>query len=158
TPDGHKLVWACNKIHVVDVQAHKELRHFPDGRLFASTDYNSLAIAPDGKLLAAGFLDTNAYIATKQSKCEVQVRELESSNVVETIPTRSNAYQVAFVNSGSGLVIREETIRFWDRKARKELYQLTGSCFAVSPDEKLLVVGSADGVIRAYDLASGKEL
>jgi RNA polymerase sigma factor (sigma-70 family) len=159
TPDGRKIVWACNKIHVVDALARKELRRYPEGRQLASTDYNSVAISPDGKLVAAGHIDTSAVIAKKPAACAVEIRELDSGNLLETIPTKNNnAFQVAFVSDGNGLLFREDTIRLWDRQGKKDAYELTGSCFAVSPDEKLLAVGGEDGFIRLHDLASGKEL
>jgi len=158
TSDGQRIVWACNKIHIVDAVARKELRCFPDGMLYSSTDYNSLAISPDGKLLAAGHIDSKAFIAQQPVTCAVELREFDSGNLVEAIPTKGNAFQVAFVKGGKGLLIRESTIRLWDRQGKKDVYELTGSCFVVSPDEKLLAVGSTDGLLRLHDLASGKEL
>src|SRR5262249_45298017 len=148
--DGKTLVWSDdqNRIVVSDAGSGKEIRRYPGlgkdvtvggGKFGASKVYRAaiegLALSPNGKLLAAINSDKT-----------VQVREVASGTLVESLPTSGLATQIVFTVDGKGLVVGETyRVRIWNWEKKAASRYFEGWQFALSPDGKTIAVGAGDG-------------
>jgi RNA polymerase sigma factor (sigma-70 family) len=115
----------------------------------------ALALAPGGKLLAAGGTDHLIHLW-----------DLDAGKEVRHFTGHQDFVQsVAFAPDGKWLAsgARDRTVRLWDVATGTELRKLGPldaevGCVAVSPDGKLLVTGGNKERPRVWDPATGQEL
>jgi WD40 repeat protein len=117
----------------------------------------ALALAPDGKTLAVGGMDTIALFETATAK---PLRQLEKGQPVACLVFSPDGSLLA-----SAMV--DSTIRLWDLRPGieqgKELRVLEGHTSAVyslafAPDGRTLVSGSHDRTVRSWETASGNQI
>jgi WD40 repeat protein len=153
-PDGKTLV-SCGKadrmLRLWNVATGEELRTF-EGYAGGST---SLALSPDGNLLAAGAEDNAVRLWDVANGKELHV----------DAGHRNRIYQISFAADGKTLIsgARDGTIRVWDMATCKTLRTIGDQDdrpfrIAVSPDGRLLATGRGDDeAIFLWDLTTGKE-
>ncbi len=112
----------------------------------------SLAISPDGKMLAAGpsFTEMATYIKLISTESGEEIGRLTGH--VSWVPG------LAFTPDGTQLVSSgaDQTVRIWDLPTETEAAALHGHlsevyCVAVSPDGHTLVSGCKDGTLFGWD-------
>jgi RNA polymerase sigma factor (sigma-70 family) len=140
-------------IRIWDPVSGKELRRLanPSGPLL------SLAISPDGRLLAAA--------GEQKDKQAVHLWDLTNGKELKPVPTpRGTGVAVAFSPSSKLLAIatQEGAVSLWDVASGKEKARFAGhangtSSVAFDPDGKTLISGGADRTVRQWDLATGNE-
>jgi cytochrome c len=117
------------------------------------TPLNAVAVAPDGEIAAAG-ADGHVYFLSPSG---------ERLGAVEAMPTPV----IALAISGDGAHLAAASIRgavaIIDKKAHTLVRTLVGSAFPVwslafFPDNRTLLTGGADRVIRRWDSESGGEI
>jgi RNA polymerase sigma factor (sigma-70 family) len=133
-----------------DVATAREVRRLPRAQGVIS----ALAIAPDGKRLAAA----HGQI--------VDLWDIASGKMLQQkVTNKGIIHQLLFTPDGKTLAIADgtPTINVWDIANNKKRHELKGhqgdvACITLSPDGKTLASGSwRDGQIRLWDLATGKE-
>ncbi len=114
----------------------------------------SLAVSPDGGVLAAGYEDGT----------------VKSWNLItnEIIHSFHHAYYVggiAITPDGKTIVSAcdDETLKVWDLSSKKEVFTLTGHTslvrsVVITPDGKQAISASADDDLKVWDLVTGKEI
>jgi WD40 repeat protein len=169
--DGKTLIVGDNKhtIRVFDVATEKELRSFGVANV---KGVGAMAVSPDGKRLVTvasgdGFLRLwDLEKGTEERTLTYSENSSWISSVLFTPDSRTilASFTVAVVNkTGSRLIVHT-----WDTASGKPGQTLTDdpygddpytgkSILAVSPDSQTLAAMSVDGVIRLYDLTTGKE-
>ncbi|MBE9227182.1 trypsin-like peptidase domain-containing protein [Phormidium sp. LEGE 05292] len=116
----------------------------------------SVAISPDGQIIASGLADGNIKLWNKNTGKELRVLAGHSS----TIDSLAISPDGQTLVSGS----RDKTIKIWNIQTGQLLHTLTetpGSIVsvAISPDGQMIAAGSVeDKVIRIWNLRSGKLL
>ncbi|OAI46947.1 hypothetical protein AYO44_01860 [Planctomycetaceae bacterium SCGC AG-212-F19] len=110
---------------------------------------SSVAVSPDGKLIATGGEDIRLWEPTGKL-----VRRLAAQGT-----------SIAFAPEGKTLASvggNQKTVHLWDVATGKELKKFDGvrlmRAVAFSPDSKLLATGDEQGVVRVYDLGTGQQL
>jgi predicted NACHT family NTPase len=120
-----------------------------------SSFVNSLAISPDGKILASGSWDKT-----------IKIWNLETPELIGTLTGHSDRVNsVAISNDGKMLVSgsSDETIKFWNLYNGDLLCTFPGhsmevNSVAISPDGKILASGSSDATSKVWDVETGKLL
>jgi WD40 repeat protein/nucleoside phosphorylase len=124
-----------------------------------SDTVSSVAISPDGKILASGSLDKT-----------IKLWDTVTGNSLATLVGHSSAVlSVAFspdskiLASSSNLEVRDGCIKLWDLEPARLRQTLGGglinlrvSSLAFSPDGQTLASGHAEAKIRLWQLNSGK--
>jgi RNA polymerase sigma factor (sigma-70 family) len=158
TPDGGTLIaFGDYAIRFWEVATGKLLRTKEIGGWVTS-----LAVSPDGKLLAAGHPSERVADSGR-----VKVWDIAADRLVHTFVRKGHEPSaVAFSPDGKLLAAgyrHHGAIRFWDLATGKEARVLTGHpegirSLAFSPDGARLASGGAlgDGSLRLWDLATGK--
>ncbi|MBA4067278.1 MAG: hypothetical protein C0501_26935 [Isosphaera sp.] len=163
SPDGTVLASAggtynSGEVILWDAAREKELGSLKG---FGSS-VQSVAFSPDGKLLAT------AGRNPKADRGEVKVWEVATRREVATIEAgETDIRAVAFSPDGQALVYagggRSDELVTWDlakKQARMPFLGHKGTVTSVgwSADGKVLVSSGADGTVRVWNAASGKEL
>lgn len=124
------------------------------------SDFNSLAVSPDSRLLAVGSSDENAVV----------LRDLANNNEVRRLlGHRSQVYAMAFSADGTLLATAEQgtadAIRLWDPRTGDERGTLSAPvaaggfrCVRFSPDGRTLAAVYKPGGIAFWHVASGQRL
>lgn len=116
---------------------------------------NSVAITPDGQLLASGGDDKI-----------IRLWNSDTGQVLRTFPGHSQAVNcVTFSFQGNLLASAsdDKTIKLWNYETEEEIFTLAGHSHAVksvafSPDSQILASGSWDKTIKLWDASTGAEL
>jgi WD40 repeat protein len=126
-----------------------------------------VAISPDGKTLAAGSMGMFVGGSNRQLKAatgEVRLWDLGTGNNTAALrgPWEGVAAVAFSPDSKRVAAGTDAVVRVWERATGRELLVLGGhkaviSCLAWTPDGKVLVSGSLDGTVRAWDLQKRKE-
>jgi WD40 repeat protein/serine/threonine protein kinase len=173
SPDG-KMLAAGNAPGVVrlwDVSTGKLFRRFesPDAKKAGGAAFwpgapgdlawntgsdESVAFAPDGKVLACG-----------TGESVVRLWDVATGkHVGDVAASKGNLAIVAFSPDGRRLVSASDdgTVRLWDVTSGKEVVQLRDHearthSVTFSPDGKRLVTTTSDGAVKFWDAATGKE-
>lgn len=162
TPNGRLLAFGRGRtVQLWDVVSGKQVQQL---EICMYLSVLSVAISPDGKLLALGCEDETVRLWDVASGREL--RQLQGhKSWVNTVAFTSDGKLLA---SGSGygklgFGRDDTTMRLWDIASGQELRQLKGhtdkvNSAAFTPDGKLLASGSSDNTVRLWDVASGREL
>src|SRR5712692_5360326 len=116
---------------------------------------NSIAISPDGKLLACGSGDNTVKLWDLLTGQELRTLTGHSSTVYSLVISPDGQ----LLASGS----YDSTIKVWDLRTGQELRTLIGHSnyvysLAISPDGQLLASGGTDKTIKLWSLFSVQEL
>jgi hypothetical protein len=112
----------------------------------------TLALTPDGKMLASGHGDG-----------KVRLWDPRSGKLLRVLAGgRASVKTAVFTADGNRLVAAgaEEVIRIWEPAAGREVHRLVGPpggtlALACSADSKMLAAAGKDGAIHLWDLESG---
>lgn len=124
---------------------------------------NSIALSPDGQLLASGSLDKT-----------IKIRNLRTTQVIRTLTGHTDnvvaiAFGIASLNAVSpdGQILvsgsSDKAINVWNLSTGQLLRTLKGhadyvSSLAISPDGQTLISGSNDKTIKLWNLRTGEVL
>ncbi len=149
-------------IETLDALAHiqqqlKNLQHlFYKQYQIAINDYvRVLAFSPDGRWLAAGFL--NGSIKIWEVSSGISVLHLQGHLAgVNSVAFSPNKVWLA---SGS----RDKTIRLWNGETGREIHTMHGHAgdvraVAFSPDGEWLISGSHDRTLRVWRVITGRQV
>jgi WD40 repeat protein len=155
-----------------DVATGRERKRFPVSAL----DVKSLAISPDGRLLAAAVTDGTVRIYDLTSEQERLPRITPkqappAKQEVQTPPHRPTAIAaLEFSPDGSILAGGDANvegfslaaIHIWDVARSRELHRVPAHQYRVaslsfSPDGKILASSGAEPVLRLWEVATGRE-
>lgn len=151
-PDGRQVASASEDggIRVWDLNAADEHRAHTDSK----ESLWAVAVSPDGKRVAAGGADKR-----------VRVYGIEGARPETVLDAGTAVTALAFLPDGNGLVVAggDPVAKVWDVTAKKVLRELPGHglavlAAAVSEKGDRVFTGAADGFVRAFDPADGKEL
>jgi len=149
SPDGGELVSA-------GYDATLRIWRLSDGGVSVHnlpTPLNSVAIAPDGEIVAAG-ADGKVYFLSPQGDMRGEL-QASATPVIAVAISRDGALIAAAGVRGSVAVI--------DRKTRKIEHTLVGPglpvwSVAFFPDDRTLLTGGTDRTIRRWDAVSGEPI
>jgi len=148
--EGEARVW--------DLAQGREVRRF-GGRCSGQ----GVALAADGKLLVTGSYPENS----------ARLWEVENGHEIhELVGNRAQLRGAAFspdgavLLTGGGDFVRgggDTSLRIWDVTTGKQLRLMNGGpqlvwCVAFSPDGRKALSGGVDGIVRLWDVNSGREL
>jgi hypothetical protein len=163
-PDGKTFLTGSNDgdVAVRDSATGKEVRRFHG----VMNSVNDVALAPDGKsLAAAGY----ASVPGPDTGSEGVIRLLDAQTGKERLTVHAGSHPirgVGFTRDGRSLAsaaVSGEPARLWEAATgRPRLRQVGGAatvrCLAVAPDGRHLALGGADGSVRLCDLRTGQEV
>ncbi len=148
TPDGNALVSAGYdaSLRIWQLDGGVTVRNLP-------TPLNSVAIAPDGEIVAAG-ADGKVYFLSPQGELRAELQASATPIIAVAISPDGKLVAAAGIR-GSVAVI--------ERKARKLDHTLVGPglpvwSVAFFPDSRTLLTGGTDRTIRRWDAVSGEPI
>jgi WD40 repeat protein len=181
TPFGAALGALPSSVKLYDVNAGREVRALTGPPTMMTNDSPSIALSPDGRVIAAS---TGGH--------SVKINDLASGSDLMTIaPARGfQVHSLAFNPDGRVLAIAMMetkpgldmtssnknfnfgevftfTVKLWDvsnqSAGARELQTLTGHkgnvmTIAFSPDGRTIATGSLDATVKLWDVATGREL
>ncbi|VTR97409.1 WD40 domain-containing protein [Tuwongella immobilis] len=125
---------------------------------------NALAMSPDGKTLVSATRDQRIRmwdLATRRETTPEILKEPQEGNIPLLDPLPDNQRFLVWMNkrdgNGQATLIR---VMNYAGKVQSELVEreLEVHCMSHTLDGKLVILGSAEGVVRIYDLATGKKV
>jgi WD40 repeat protein len=132
-----------------------ECLHTFTGNISTFNIINTLAISPDGQILASGDDDKTIKF------WDLKTQELLAENLEHIQPVTS----VVFSPDGQILASAsdDKTIKLWEVKTLKEICTFTGhthfiKSISFSPDGQILASGSWDKTIKIWDVNTGAEI
>jgi len=119
------------------------------------SEINSVAISPDGKIIASGSNDGAVRLWDMGARKPIATFQ-GHTDIVNSVAFSPDGKTIA---SGSN----DKTVRLWDMATGIEIKRLQGhtdivNSVAFSPDGKTIASGSNDGAVRLWDMASGKSI
>jgi WD40 repeat protein len=156
-PDSKTLVYSSRRGY-----QHRDLLTGQPSAIILQkpSDFNSLAVSPDSRLLAVGSSDENAVV----------LRDLANNNEVRRLHGhRAQVYAMAFSPDGALLATAEQgtadAIRLWDPRTGDERGTLSAPvaaggfrCVRFSPDGRTLAAVYKPGGIAFWHVVSGQRL
>lgn len=165
SPDGKLLAAAQEKsknvLHLMDAVTGKEVR-----QLKHSSNANTAAFSPDGKVLAVAFgLPTGKDRRENPEPVRIALWSLESGKSLGILSgSRSEVTALAFSPDGKSLVSAERSpsLRLWDVASQKEIKKADFEFYSVSQlafsrDGKTLIMGGNENHLRLWDVAAWRE-
>jgi RNA polymerase sigma factor (sigma-70 family) len=156
-PDDKVLVsWSGNGIYFWDTDTGKKIQRFAE-----QSQAQSMAVSPDGKLLA---MRRHSFDAEDKT---IDLRDFATGRLVRRFGDMETPSQLLFSPDGKVLAAsdwnRQLDIELWNTADGHRLHTLKGHtdhvrCIGFSPDGKTLASGGDDKTIRFWDVAAGKEL
>lgn len=111
---------------------------------------HDLVFSPDGRFLASEERNTNTVVAIDTDTGEVVKRFFGHRGGVRQIEWKSDGRQLISCD-------RQGSISVWDFEREVELHSFSGGrCFALSPDETQVIVGTNDGLVQIRVIESGE--
>jgi RNA polymerase sigma factor (sigma-70 family) len=174
SPDGKLLAGGGldQSVRVWDVESGKEVHNFnlpkptPETiQMWAQMSAHSLAFAPDGKTLAAGYSDGATYLWTLATGKNMvleghagPVADLAFSPDGKMLAATDGAFSKRLADTDGS-----HGVRLWDVGTGKELHRPGAHVGAIqalflSADGKRLVSSGTDGTVRMWDATNGKHL
>lgn len=150
SPDGQLVAISTGsgkiRVHMTKDGAERKTLEFPEGVA------DALAFGADGQTLIAG----GGWGALISLSVESGARGVPFGG------HESRIYAVTVSADGSKVFSsgRDEKVSCWDAQTGKMLWSIYGfhvDALAASPDGKLLAIGDREGLIRTYDIATGKK-
>lgn len=116
---------------------------------------NSIAISPDGEILASGSSDKT-----------IKIWHLPTRKLLRTLDGHTDWVNSVAISSDGQILASgsyDKTVKLWDVGTGKELASLTGhtdwvDAIAISPDGQIVASGSYDNTIKLWDVLTGREL
>jgi WD40 repeat protein len=159
SPDGKTLYAAGGEmsgvIRVWDVATGRQRRRFPDRPAVAHPEVYSLAVSPDGKVLAAG-VGGGTLLLWDAATGKLLHRIQKHHNCIDSLSFSPDGRTLASASD-------DHTIRLWQVATGQELRRIEGHLgrvcsVAFAPDGKTLASGCCDScAILLLDAATGKE-
>lgn len=154
-PDGNRVVTvsADGFLCIWNAETQKQLCYIGH----TTRPIRSLAVSPDGKLLA---LSTGSVDLAK-----IRVWDVESQELIWTVPTFGRATGLAFSPDGTRLAAAagRDLVRVWDVASREmvQAYPIvpsTAPLVAFSPDGKRIATTSWDNSVVLCDTVAGRQV
>jgi WD40 repeat protein len=160
--DGKRLAAVLDGVCVWDVTTGQTIR-----RLSLRAKPLSIALSPDGRILAAG-LDLSArarnHFAAGVSQ-NVELWDLTTGKVSFCAGHQDIIVELAFSPDGTTLATAsyDNTVGLWQVPTGKAKFRFTSHLLAVdhltfSPDGRTLATRGGDGTLRLWNVAMGREL
>jgi cytochrome c len=112
---------------------------------------NALAVAPDGEIVAAG-ADGKVYFLSSSGKPLASIAA--TSSPIVALSLSSDGERIAAASIGGPIALIRRKSRLVERSLLGP--SLPAWSIAFLPDGKTLLAGGTDGIIRRWDLESGK--
>ena len=165
-------------VKIWETATGRELRSiaFDNEENLAAQD--SIALSPDGSMLAALTESVKGSMKGIQTKMQITLWETTTGRKAQTIKVQAaplalgelRAVSLAFTEDGKWLAFRDiESLKFWETATGRELNsnaaariikstdpslaQIEGR-FAVSPDKRVVLIGGENGKVKLFDVSS----
>lgn len=165
SPDGETFVsagWASKskrnkEIFLWDLRTMKKLRHFC-GNCGHFGSVSSVAISPDGKILATGGGDKT-----------IKLWNLQTGEILNTLPGHTSFVDSVAISPNGRILAtssRDRTIKLWNLPTGEFIKEFSddknstnwGFYIAISPDGQTLATHNKDSSIKLWDLQTGEPL
>jgi CRISPR-associated protein Csx3 len=154
-----QLVRQYIRVNATQIEQKKNIWKCVQTLIGHSDTVQSVAVSPDGKVIASGSLDKT-----------IKLWNLTTGQLLATLKGHSSVVlSLAFspdgqiLASASNMAVQDGNIKLWNVGTRTlqrtlggRLLDLRVSCLAFSPDGETLATGHVDAAIRLWHLGSGK--